>query len=272
MQKISGVGHFNNTFVAEDVNTGQQPTQITASWMNAVQDELVNIVLAAALPLDVNNNAQVLEAIRKLSIPSIRAVTSNSAISGDIFGGILIINSSSPTTHVLPAANSIYAGKHLKIFNIGTGIATITRAGSDLFQANATTQTSMVMGAGDTLVIASEGATKYYVVGGTVQQQYAYQFRDGTRYKFLGGGWVIQQCDLPAMALGSFPAYAYSIVFPLTFTSTPYLVGTAGGNANTYGGVILNQATYPSPLSGCYAMAQGAASQAGFVLAIGKIQ
>jgi hypothetical protein len=66
MQKISGPGHFNNTFVAEDLVLGRQPTQITADWMNAIQGELVNIVLAAGLSLNPANNAQVLEALNYL--------------------------------------------------------------------------------------------------------------------------------------------------------------------------------------------------------------
>lgn len=67
MQKISGVGHVNNRFVAEEVNSGQAPTQITASWMNAVQDEIVNVVVEAGLSLDTNNNAQLLAALKTLS-------------------------------------------------------------------------------------------------------------------------------------------------------------------------------------------------------------
>lgn len=98
MQKISGAGNVNNRFVAENVNTGQAPTQITADWMNAVQDELVNVVLGAGFSLDANNNAQVLAAINKLVnaavVPTgtIFPYTGSATVApaGYIFGGSIL--------------------------------------------------------------------------------------------------------------------------------------------------------------------------------------
>lgn len=97
MQKISGAGNVNNRFVAENVNTGQAPTQITADWMNAVQDELVNVVLGAGVSLDAGNNAQVLAAINKLvkaAVPTgtIFPYTGSSTVApaGYIFDGSIL--------------------------------------------------------------------------------------------------------------------------------------------------------------------------------------
>ncbi len=42
MHKISGAGHVLNQFVAEDVATNRPPTELTATWLNDVQNELAS--------------------------------------------------------------------------------------------------------------------------------------------------------------------------------------------------------------------------------------
>ena len=53
----------------------QNNTVITPEWANAVQEELVAIVESVGLTLDKPNNAQVLEALRLLSLPNRVAFT-----------------------------------------------------------------------------------------------------------------------------------------------------------------------------------------------------
>lgn len=66
MHKIDGAGHVNNTFVQEDALNNIPPTLITDEWLNAVQEEPVNVILAAGLALNKADNTQLLQAINIL--------------------------------------------------------------------------------------------------------------------------------------------------------------------------------------------------------------
>jgi len=69
MFKIDSPGNVANLFDEGDPGLGQQPTIVSADWLNAVQTELVNVVLAAGIALDKTNSAQVLAAVRQLFRP-----------------------------------------------------------------------------------------------------------------------------------------------------------------------------------------------------------
>ncbi|POZ49547.1 hypothetical protein [Methylovulum psychrotolerans] len=66
MQRIAGPGAIDGLFVEEDTGTGQPPTQITAAWMNTVQEELCTVITEAGLTLDGGDNTQLLAAIAAL--------------------------------------------------------------------------------------------------------------------------------------------------------------------------------------------------------------
>lgn len=66
MHKIDSAGHVDNKFVAEDLATNRPPTEITADWMNALQEEPINVIAAAGLTLDKGDNTQLLQAINIL--------------------------------------------------------------------------------------------------------------------------------------------------------------------------------------------------------------
>lgn len=64
MHKIDGPGATDdNEFAYGDAQIGERPTMVTMDWLNAVQAEIVNVILAAGLTLDKMNNAQLLAAI-----------------------------------------------------------------------------------------------------------------------------------------------------------------------------------------------------------------
>jgi microcystin-dependent protein len=63
MHLIDGAGHVNNQFVSEDVATGRPPTEITADIMNALQNELANVILSSGMSLSKVNNAQLTAAL-----------------------------------------------------------------------------------------------------------------------------------------------------------------------------------------------------------------
>jgi len=55
MDRISGAGHVNRMWVAEDKATSRPPTEFTAEWFNGVQESLVRTIEAADLvPSDVD--------------------------------------------------------------------------------------------------------------------------------------------------------------------------------------------------------------------------
>ena len=63
MHLIDGAGHVNNQFVHEDIQTGRPPTEITSDWMNAIQNEIANFILAAGMNLVKVNNTQLRDAL-----------------------------------------------------------------------------------------------------------------------------------------------------------------------------------------------------------------
>ncbi len=67
MHKIDGAGHVNNTWVAEDALNNQPPTEVTADWMNAVQEEIANAITDDGTMLNKPNNSQLLQMVKKSS-------------------------------------------------------------------------------------------------------------------------------------------------------------------------------------------------------------
>lgn len=66
MDRINGAGHIGRRFVAEDADLGRPPTLITDAWLNLVQEEIVNVILAAGGTLDGEQEDQLLQSINDL--------------------------------------------------------------------------------------------------------------------------------------------------------------------------------------------------------------
>jgi microcystin-dependent protein len=56
--KIDGEGSVDGAFVDEDISTGQQPTAVTAEWLNSVQSELVALVEMSGAVLSKSDSQQ----------------------------------------------------------------------------------------------------------------------------------------------------------------------------------------------------------------------
>ncbi len=57
MHRIDSEGHVNNLFVDEDLNAAILGTKMAADWLNAIQEELINILdLAEIDPLKAEND------------------------------------------------------------------------------------------------------------------------------------------------------------------------------------------------------------------------
>lgn len=99
MHKIDGAGHVANSWVPEDIPTNRPPTEITSDWMNAVQEELVNVVEGAGLTLNKPDNTQLLTAINRLikggdykdSVRVATDVAINLAAPGAVINGVAMV-------------------------------------------------------------------------------------------------------------------------------------------------------------------------------------
>ncbi|MDR2188960.1 MAG: hypothetical protein LBE62_13120, partial [Azonexus sp.] len=66
MHRIDGAGHIDNRFVHEDAALNRPPTEVTADYLNAVQEEIASVIEAAEINLDKADNTQLYEAIHLL--------------------------------------------------------------------------------------------------------------------------------------------------------------------------------------------------------------
>ncbi len=69
MDRINGAGHIAHMFVAEDAGLGRPPTEITAAWLNGVQEELVGVIEAAGIAPSESNLTQLKRALDTVYAP-----------------------------------------------------------------------------------------------------------------------------------------------------------------------------------------------------------
>lgn len=63
MHRIDGQGHVANQFTPGDPVSGQEATEVTAAWLNAVQEEACNVITGAGLALNKADNTQLRQAM-----------------------------------------------------------------------------------------------------------------------------------------------------------------------------------------------------------------
>ncbi|WP_064116778.1 hypothetical protein [Pseudomonas fluorescens] len=121
MQKVgqstssaNAAGEFTNGNPA----AGVEPTQITVGWLNSVQRELINAIAGLGFPLDPNNDAQLLAAIKSatswgnvsnrpsalLALSRITKVTADATLTPEQMGLVLIDASASTRAVNLPSS------------------------------------------------------------------------------------------------------------------------------------------------------------------------
>lgn len=67
MDRTNGAGNVGRMFVAEDIATNRPPTEVTAAWLNAIQEEIAGTIEGSGAALNPASNAQLLAAIVKLA-------------------------------------------------------------------------------------------------------------------------------------------------------------------------------------------------------------
>jgi hypothetical protein len=112
MHRIDGDGAINERFVGR--TTSQEGTVVTADWLNAIQEEIANVVEAApGVTLEKSNNAQLLAALQTIGLGS------SSGIGSEILRVSLAGSVQASSTRVL----SVLAGMTGNITRIGGRIS-----------------------------------------------------------------------------------------------------------------------------------------------------
>ena len=101
---------------------------------------------------------------QSLQANGITTMTNTGLLATSVFGGTVIANSASAIALTLPAASSGAAGKRIELLNIGAGLVSLLRSGSDTITA-----TSLTLGSGDTITVESNGVNGWYAVSGSAQ-------------------------------------------------------------------------------------------------------
>ncbi|MES2237610.1 MAG: hypothetical protein V4500_07660 [Pseudomonadota bacterium] len=255
-------------------------------WYNNVQEELCAVIAAAGIALDGANRAQVLAALRSagvfttppqfdnttkaattgfvrsagLQASKITVLTANTTLTAADAGSIIVANSATPLTITMPSAAALPSGAKIEFMNIGTAVATLSRAGTDQLAVNNTGATSLALGNGDNVIFASNGAGSWYPAAGSAQLKYADAFASSlgiNGYQKLPNGLIIQWGTATFSAAGS------AVLFPIAFPNSIYQV--IPGNANGTGTVVSSGSV---SLTGFTATATGTSTNYWF--AIGK--
>lgn len=155
-----------------------------------------------------------------LNATNIFAFTATGALSATWAGATILLSSASAIVPTLPAASTVAKGLRYEFLNVNTGVATITRNGTDTITVNSTTTTSIAMGNGDTLTLESDGVSNWYAVGGSRQLGSSTDFlnsKAANGYTKLPNGLIIQWGSATTTGGG-----AVSVSFPITFPNAVY--------------------------------------------------
>lgn len=106
MFKIDGAGSVGGAFVDEDISMGQQPTAVTAEWLNAVQGELVALVEANGGTLSKSDTQQAAKSL----IDALR-VQRHTAYTTTGTGSAYVVS----TPHGGQAITALIAGLRLRV-------------------------------------------------------------------------------------------------------------------------------------------------------------
>lgn len=99
MHRIDADAHVSNMFDPGDPLAPRLPTQVDPAWLNAVQEEIVNAILAAGITLVKGTNTQLAAAVVNTAAAQTIAgrKTFNGGIGIDQVSGILHTNGGTPT-------------------------------------------------------------------------------------------------------------------------------------------------------------------------------
>ncbi len=236
---VSGLG--NKSVKQYDAAGAKQAAVITAGLLADVEYDGVDFVVLDALP-------------RGLEASSLQTFAATGTLPLSVVGGTAVINAAGATTQTLPAAASVPAGRRIELFNVGAGVATVSRAGANVITVGNSTVTSMSLRAGDSLTLESNGATGWYAVGGSAQLRYSGAFGgilSPTGCQLIAEKFILQ------WGVGTTSGTTspnYTVTLPTTVNGV--LLG--GGFGNGWGASCEYVSATVSSLSLCYRQPGGA--------------
>lgn len=184
-------------FTGGNPATGTPATVPGYEWFNAVQEELVALVLRSGLALDPADSAQLRKSLDRLFGGGLRSVSANTTLTADDAGMVLVSAAAGPVTLTLPAAAAA-GGRPLRVSVVRTDATanqlTIARAGSDLVEGLAT----LTVAVGGRVSLVSDGVAAWRLAGGVIPRGMQVFTESGTftvpsgvhqvRAKVVGGG------------------------------------------------------------------------------------
>lgn len=266
MDRINGAGHVGHLFVAEDASISRPPTEITAEWLNGVQEEIVAVIEAAGITPNSGDLDQLLEALRSPGVfqtqpqfdsDSSAATTAfvqralgnaqgvvlcNTGVTnltaGDV--GKAVILAQSGAVVVLPPLASVPNGS---VFTFGNGTSNgagaVNRSGADqMFIADKPFSSISVAG-GETLTLCKYGGGWFGISGSVTLLASSSSFLSsltGNGYQRLPSGLIIQWGTSGAVAAGA----QVNVTLPITFPNAIFSVtGTpVGASVNSNAGGV----------------------------------
>lgn len=219
---------------------GVPPTQLDASPLNHLQEEVARVIEAGGVALDGAVYTQLLSVLQSAGVLAGHlAKAATVSLAAAEAGRLITLNSVSAFTATLPAANAVPAGNGFRFLNINTGVATVQRAGADSIRVNNGTVNSLALGAGDTLTLVSDGVSSWQAVAGTAQLQYANTFaksvvaqaNGATGYQRLPSGVLLQwgYMSETGTPLPSGGTLIRTVTMPIAYTT---FVGGAWANSS----------------------------------------
>lgn len=233
MHRIDGAGHIGGMFVAEDPATSRPPTEITADWLNAVQDELAGFVESAGLPLDKADNTQIRQALttfcRYTGYAASRTIVAATALGGEDAGKMIHLSGALSYTVTLPPLAAVPDGVVFEFFRTNAATVTVACNGAEVMWPNGGSVSSISLSDGDTLTVVKANAS-WYVIGGSAQLVSARgafgASLASSGYQKLPGGLILQWGRI-----GNIPhATSATVTFPIAFPNACFQAVTTGHN------------------------------------------
>jgi hypothetical protein len=256
MHKIDGAGHVNGQFVNEDAATNRPPTEVTAEWLSAVQNELITVIESSGTALDKANNGQLLAALKGGGLFDTQATGDSSrkvattafvhqllaALPGDKF--LQGLSSYDATTNVMKLAMSdgstVDVDMTALINDAVSSIAVVTAVSDTTFVDNSSkaASTSWIRGAMSAIAVAAgfsysfstNGYFKFpsWLAGFTMQWGTAGSVNLSTTITF-----PIAFLNSGLVALAS---YKRSVPSNVAYTATIQIMSNTSATITTYSG------------------------------------
>lgn len=170
-KSVPGVGLVDGRFVDEDQVSGTPGSLIPAVWGNAVTQELLAVIQAAGLVPSEANNAQLLAAIKSLSLGGVLTLSASATLPTTSRGLVLVNAAAAAVTVTLPASETVGVLElTLRRTDAAANALAIAATGADKIMLDTTAEaagqvSTELLFSGDFLRLRSDGAGKWWCVG-----------------------------------------------------------------------------------------------------------